>query len=74
MGKPSKGKRTLESVEAAPEVSQNGQQQRFHAILTGLQESGLVAVDVLSEHLRVSVVTIRRDLDLLEQQGLLRRT
>ncbi|MGB7191464.1 MAG: DeoR/GlpR family DNA-binding transcription regulator, partial [Acidobacteriaceae bacterium] len=41
---------------------------------TGLQESGLVAVDVLSEHLRVSVVTIRRDLDLLEQQGLLRRT
>jgi DeoR family transcriptional regulator of aga operon len=74
VGKPSKGKRTTEPAEAAPEASQNGQQHRFHAILTGLQESGAVAVDDLSEHLGVSVVTIRRDLDLLEQQGMLRRT
>ena len=56
------------------ELAQNGQQQRFHTILSGLQEHGSVAVDDLSVHLGVSVVTVRRDLDLLEQQGLLRRT
>jgi len=54
--------------------SQSGQQQRFNAILSGLQESGSVAVDELSDQLGVSVVTIRRDLDVLEQKGLLRRT
>jgi len=54
--------------------SQSGQQHRFNAILSGLQESGSVAVDELSDQLGVSVVTIRRDLDVLEQQGLLRRT
>lgn len=74
MAKPGKTKKTAEPIEAAPEAAQNGQQHRFHAILTGLQESGAVAVDDLSESLGVSVVTIRRDLDLLEQQGLLRRT
>lgn len=58
----------------SPEVAQNGQQQRFHSILGKLQENGSVAVDDLSVQLGVSVVTIRRDLDLLEQQGLLRRT
>jgi DeoR family transcriptional regulator of aga operon len=57
-----------------PQPAQSGQQQRFHAILSGLQEHGSVAVDDLSAHLGVSVVTVRRDLDLLEQQGLLRRT
>lgn len=73
MVKRSKRRKTAKPTEAA-EVSQGGQQQRFNAILTGLQESGSVAVDELSEQLGVSVVTIRRDLDLLEQQGLLRRT
>ena len=52
----------------------NGQQQRFNTILGGLRETGSVSVDELSGELGVSVVTIRRDLDLLEQQGLLRRT
>lgn len=58
----------------AQEAAQSGQQQRFHFILTELQELGAVAVDDLRTQLDVSVVTIRRDLDLLEQQGLLRRT
>ncbi len=62
------------NARESPEASLNGQQQRFHSILTGLQEHGAVAVDDLSTQLSVSVVTIRRDLDLLEQQGLLRRT
>jgi DeoR family transcriptional regulator of aga operon len=68
-----KRKKTVSSGKAA-EPAQNGQQQRFHAILSGLQRDGAVAVDDLSSELSVSVVTIRRDLDLLEQQGLLRRT
>jgi DeoR family transcriptional regulator, aga operon transcriptional repressor len=55
-------------------VSQDKQQVRFTAILRGLQQTGRVLVEMLSEQLDVSVVTIRRDLDALEQKGLLRRT
>ncbi|MGB6131966.1 MAG: DeoR/GlpR family DNA-binding transcription regulator [Acidobacteriaceae bacterium] len=73
MVKRSRQKKAARSREN-PEATVNAQQQRFHAILSGLQEHGSVAVDDLSAHLGVSVVTIRRDLDLLEQQGLLRRT
>ena len=53
---------------------QDKQQIRFTTILTALQQSGRVSVDSLSEQLGVSVVTIRRDLDALEQKGLLQRT
>lgn len=74
MVKRSKRKKIGSTSELPVETSQSGQQQRFHAILTGLQESGSVAVDELSDKLHVSVVTIRRDLDMLEQQGLLRRS
>jgi len=55
-------------------ASQDKQQLRFTAILTGLQQTGRVAVETLSEQLAVSVVTVRRDLDALEEKGLLRRT
>lgn len=55
-------------------VSQDKQQTRFTAILTELQQNGRVSVETLSDQLDVSVVTIRRDLDALEQKGLLRRT
>ena len=57
-----------------PLLSQDKQQVRFTTILTALQQSGRVSVDILSEQLGVSVVTIRRDLDALEQKGLLQRT
>jgi DeoR/GlpR family transcriptional regulator of sugar metabolism len=50
------------------------QQARFTAILTALQKSGSVSVEELSQGLQVSQVTVRRDLDMLETQGLLRRT
>jgi DeoR family transcriptional regulator of aga operon len=69
-GRRKKATKPLENSESPL----NGQQQRFHSILSGLQEHGSVVVDDLSTQLGVSVVTIRRDLDLLEQQGLLRRT
>jgi DeoR/GlpR family transcriptional regulator of sugar metabolism len=49
------------------------QQARFTAILTALQKSGSVSVEALSNDLQVSHVTVRRDLDSLESQGLLRR-
>jgi DeoR family transcriptional regulator of aga operon len=50
------------------------QQVRLTAILTALQGAGSVSVEALSKDLDVSLVTIRRDLDALEQRGLLRRT
>ncbi len=55
-------------------ASHDKQQVRFTTILTALQKTGRVSVDELSADLDVSVVTIRRDLDALEQKGLLRRT
>ena len=58
----------------ATPISQDKQQVRFTTILTALQKSGRVSVDSLSEQMDVSVVTIRRDLDALEQKGLLQRT
>jgi DeoR/GlpR family transcriptional regulator of sugar metabolism len=59
---------------AANADSPDKQQVRLTAILTALQQSGSVSVEGLSRELEVSLVTIRRDLDALENQGLLRRT
>ncbi len=50
------------------------QQLRLNTILSALQQSGSVSVEGLSKDLDVSLVTIRRDLDELENRGLLRRT
>src|SRR5690242_20701149 len=46
----------------------------MNKILTALQQTGSVSVEELSQQLRVTVVTVRRDLDALEAQGRLRRT
>jgi DeoR/GlpR family transcriptional regulator of sugar metabolism len=54
--------------------SPDRQQARFTAILTALQKSGSVSVEGLGKDLQVSQVTVRRDLDMLETRGLLRRT
>lgn len=50
------------------------QRTRMNKILTALQQTGSVSVEELSKQLRVTVVTVRRDLDALEAQGRLRRT
>ncbi|MGA7522806.1 MAG: DeoR/GlpR family DNA-binding transcription regulator [Acidobacteriaceae bacterium] len=50
------------------------QRSRLEAILGKLQQSGGVTVETLSAELSVSLVTIRRDLDQLERDGLLQRT
>src|SRR5208282_6858227 len=54
-------------------ASQEKQRVRLTAILTDLQQTGRVSVEALSERLGVSVVTVRRDLDVLDEKGLLRR-
>src|SRR5215469_1604566 len=59
---------------AASSESPDKQQARLNTILTTLKQSGSVSVEALSKELDVSLVTIRRDLDALENQGLLRRT
>src|SRR5689334_24251777 len=50
------------------------QETRLRTILTMLQQSGSVAVEELRDKFDVSVVTVRRDLNVLEERGLLRRT
>jgi DeoR family transcriptional regulator, aga operon transcriptional repressor len=50
------------------------QETRLRAVLTMLQQSGSISVDELREKFDVSVVTVRRDLNVLEARGLLRRT
>lgn len=51
----------------------NKQETRLTAILGMLQQAGSVSVEDLRTSLDVSVVTIRRDLGILEERGLLRR-
>jgi len=66
-----------EAVAGAGESAAQGgdkQRRRFQEILKSLQENGTISVEDLSASLNVSVVTIRRDLDTLEKQGLLNRT
>ena len=48
--------------------------QRHEQILSRLQEAGEVTIEQLCTQLGASVVTIRRDLDELEQRSLLKRT
>ncbi|MDA3811344.1 MAG: DeoR/GlpR family DNA-binding transcription regulator [Spirochaetaceae bacterium] len=48
--------------------------ERRARILEFLKGKGIVRVDELSESLHVSVITIRRDLTILEDEGLLERT
>lgn len=50
------------------------QQSRLTAILGKLQQVGEVTVDSLSAEFGVSLMTIRRDLDQLAREGLLKRT
>jgi DeoR family transcriptional regulator of aga operon len=61
-------------VNPAGNVLSDKQSLRLTAILEILRETGSVSVDELSSRFAVSVVTTRRDLDLLEKDGRLRRT
>ena len=48
--------------------------ERRARILDFLKNRGIVRVDELSSNLNVSVITIRRDLTIMEEEGLLERT
>ena len=48
--------------------------ERLESILERLSDDGSVAVSELTETLQASAATVRRDLELLEQQKLLSRT
>lgn len=61
-------------VNTAGNALSGKQSLRLTAILEILRETGSVSVDELSSRFAVSVVTTRRDLDLLEKDGRLRRT
>jgi len=50
------------------------QANRLSSILKELRQAGSVSVEALCNQLSVSLATVRRDLEKLEQQGLLRRT
>ena len=47
--------------------------KRENAILEMLSEKGRMEVTVLAERLGISQVTVRKDLDALEERGILRR-
>ena len=70
----SAGPLSVPNARQVEEENPGKQQTRLTEILTSLQKDGSVSVEQLSERLEISVVTVRRDLDLLEQKGLLRRT
>lgn len=61
------------SKDGSPQGSER-QKRRFQEILQALQQNGSISVEELSTRLGVTVVTVRRDLNTLEQQGLLNRT
>ncbi len=54
-------------------ISKRNTPQRRHAILAWLNEQGEVSVDALARHFSTSEVTIRKDLAVLESNGLLLR-
>src|SRR5580658_310635 len=49
-------------------------EERRRAIVEMLQEEGRVLVGELATHFRTSLITIRKDLEFLHQQGQLERT
>jgi DeoR/GlpR family transcriptional regulator of sugar metabolism len=48
-------------------------EERLERILTALERDASVSVNDLAERLAVTAMTVRRDLDVLERKGLLRR-
>ncbi|MCC5826865.1 DeoR family transcriptional regulator [Alkalimonas sp.] len=54
-------------------MNKRNTQQRRHLIMTELQQHGEVSVEQLAERFQTSEVTIRKDLTVLEEAGLLLR-
>lgn len=54
-------------------MNKRNTQQRRHLIVSQLQQQGELSVEQLAEQFHTSEVTIRKDLTVLEQAGLLLR-
>ena len=54
-------------------MNKRNTQQRRHLIVSQLQQQGELSVEQLTDHFKTSEVTIRKDLTVLEQAGLLLR-
>ncbi|MGI5309948.1 DeoR family transcriptional regulator [Rheinheimera sp. WS51] len=54
-------------------MNKRNTQQRRHLIVSQLKEQGELSVEQLAERFQTSEVTIRKDLTVLEQAGLLLR-
>ena len=50
------------------------QEERIQGIMSLLEKNNRVLINELTNNFRISAVTIRKDLDVMEQRGLLRRT
>ena len=74
MARQARSGNSLPGANDSPEASPGKQQLRFNAILKRLRQEGTVTVELLGAELGASMVTIRRDLDQLEHDGLLQRT
>ncbi|MGJ8455518.1 DeoR/GlpR family DNA-binding transcription regulator [Pseudothermotoga sp. U03pept] len=51
-----------------------GRQERLKAILSTLRQSGRISINDICDSFGVSLITARRDLEILESQGLVERT
>lgn len=66
-------KMTREPDKASPTTRQSRQQQRQRAISDAVMAEGAIRIEQLAERFGTSVMTIHRDLDHLENQGLIRK-
>jgi DeoR/GlpR family transcriptional regulator of sugar metabolism len=64
---------TLEPDEASPATRQSRQQQRQRAISDAVMAEGAIRIEQLAERFGISVMTVHRDLDELENRGLIRK-
>ena len=74
MARRSQSENAMSRADSSQSASPGKQQVRLNAILERLRQAGTVTVELLSVELGASMVTIRRDLDQLEHDGLLQRT
>ncbi|WP_334172896.1 DeoR/GlpR family DNA-binding transcription regulator [Sinomonas sp.] len=63
----------LKSDEASPATRQSRQLQRQRAISDAVMAEGAIRIEQLAERFGISVMTVHRDLDELENRGLIRK-
>lgn len=64
---------TLKPADASAATRQSRQQQRQRAISDAVMAEGAIRIEQLAERFGISVMTVHRDLDELENRGLIRK-